>query len=86
MQSQRKHNPKDWKIIEESPSGLERTFFNRKTVESTWYTPQGMTASEILEVPGAKKYWSTAEEAERYIKEMAEEKAKYGGKDIMDKE
>ncbi|KAF8966087.1 hypothetical protein BDZ97DRAFT_1756795 [Flammula alnicola] len=76
--------PRDWKIIETSPSGLERTFSNEKTGESTWYTPEGMSAAEILAIPDAKKYWSTTEEVEKYIRAMAAEKAKYGGQDIED--
>jgi hypothetical protein len=43
-----------------------------------------MNASDILAIPGAKKYWSTIEEVEEYIKEMADQKAKNGGKDIKD--
>ncbi|RDB30104.1 hypothetical protein Hypma_013843 [Hypsizygus marmoreus] len=74
--------PADWRIIETSPSGLERTFVNDKTGESTWYTPVGMSADEILQIPGAKKYWSTKEQVEEYVQQMAAEKAKYGGKDI----
>ena len=35
-----------------------------------------MSAEEILAIPRAKKYWSTVEEVEKYIKEMAEEKAR----------
>ncbi|CAA7258990.1 unnamed protein product [Cyclocybe aegerita] len=74
--------PADWKIIETSPSGLERTFTNAKTGQSTWYTPEGMTAAEIFAIPGAKKYWSTTADVEVYIAKMAAEKAKYGGEDI----
>ena len=74
--------PKDWRIIETSPSGLELTFTNDKTGESTWYTPDGMSAAEIFVIPGAKKHWGSIEEVERYIKKMAEDKVKYGGEDI----
>ncbi|KIM37925.1 hypothetical protein M413DRAFT_448189 [Hebeloma cylindrosporum] len=77
-------NPKDWKIIETSSGGLERDFYNEKTGESTWYTPEGMSASDILAIPDAKKYWSTVEQVELYIREMAAQKAKYGGKDVKD--
>ena len=84
QQTQSSFNPKDWKIIETSPSGIERDFVNKKTGQSTWYTPEGMSASDILSIPGAKKYWSTIEEVEEYIKEMADQKAKNGGKDIKD--
>lgn len=74
--------PKHWRIIETSPSGLELTFTNDKTGECTWYTPEGMTAAEILAIPGAKKHWRSIGDVERYMKEMAESKAKFGGEDI----
>ncbi|KIM35475.1 hypothetical protein M413DRAFT_348846 [Hebeloma cylindrosporum] len=76
--------PEDWYIIETNSGGREKEFVNRKTRELTWYTPEGMTAEEILAVPGAKKYWSTTAKVEKYIKEMAAEKAKYGGRDWKD--
>lgn len=63
---------------------MERAFVNDKTGESTWYTPEGMTASEILQIPGARRYWSTNEEVEEYIKRMAADKVKFGGKDMGD--
>jgi len=74
--------PQDWKILRTSPSGLELTFTNDKTGESTWYTPQGMTSAEILAIPGAKKHWGSTEQVEEYIKKMAQEKARSGGQDI----
>jgi len=77
-------NPKDWKIIETSPGGVELEFFNKKTGASTWYTPEGMSAADILAIPDAKNYWSTVKDVKEYIKEMADQKAKYGGKDIKD--
>ena len=43
-----------------------------------------MSATEILAIPGARKYWSKIERVEKYIKEMNEEKARNGGKDIKD--
>ena len=43
-----------------------------------------MSAAEMLALPGACKYWSTIEQAEEYIQEMKEQKAKNGGKDIID--
>ncbi|KDR70554.1 hypothetical protein GALMADRAFT_254632 [Galerina marginata CBS 339.88] len=76
--------PADWKIIETSPGGVELDFVNKVTGESTWYTPEGMSATDILAIPDAKKYWSKAEEVEVYIKEKADEKKKNGGKDVKD--
>ncbi|KDR70550.1 hypothetical protein GALMADRAFT_159776 [Galerina marginata CBS 339.88] len=73
-----KFNPEDWRIIKTSPGGIDRDFVNRKTGESTWYTPEGMSAAEILAVPGAREYWSTVKEVEEYIKEKAEEKKRNG--------
>ena len=43
-----------------------------------------MSAAEIFAIPGAKKYWVNVEDVEKYIKKMADEKAKHGGKDWMD--
>ena len=79
-----KFTPKDWQIIETSPGGVDCDFVNKKTGEETWYTPEGMTAAEILAIPGAKKFFPTLERAEAYIKIKKEEKAKNGGKDIKD--
>ncbi|RDB20311.1 hypothetical protein Hypma_012634 [Hypsizygus marmoreus] len=73
--------PTDWRIIETSPGGVERSFVNDKTGESTWYTPKDLSADEILQIPGAKKYWSTKEEVEEYVQQMNAEEEKYRGKD-----
>lgn len=67
-----------------SPGGRDRAFVNEKTGESTWYIPEGMSATEILAIPDARKYWSTLEQVEEYIKRMNDLKLKYGGKDIKD--
>ncbi|KAF9479896.1 hypothetical protein BDN70DRAFT_878325 [Pholiota conissans] len=76
--------PEDWTIIATSPGGVDKDFYNQKTGEQTWYTPEGMTAAEILRVPGAEKYWFDEADAEAYIREMAKQKAENGGKDIAD--
>ncbi|RDB15122.1 hypothetical protein Hypma_012668 [Hypsizygus marmoreus] len=73
--------PADWRIIETSPGGIDRSFVNDKTGESTWYTPKGLSADEILQIPGAKKYWSTKEKVEEYVQQMNAEEEKYRGKD-----
>jgi len=82
IQSSKAFVPQDWKIIETSPGGLDKDFVNIKTNKSTWYTPEGATAAEILEVPDASKYWSSVQEVEKYIKKMAAEKEQNGGKDV----
>jgi len=76
--------PEDWRIIKTSPGGRDKDFVNDKTGEQTWYTPEGMTAEEILRVPGAREYWNSVSDVQEYIKEMAEQKARSGGKDIKD--
>jgi hypothetical protein len=43
-----------------------------------------MSAAEILAIPGARKYWSSVDQVEEYIKVMKEQKTKNGGKDIKD--
>ena len=55
---------KDWKIIEMSPGGVDLAFVNKKTGESTGYTPQGMTAEEIFTIPAAKRRWGSIEQVE----------------------
>ncbi|KIM35471.1 hypothetical protein M413DRAFT_430813 [Hebeloma cylindrosporum] len=77
-------NPEDWYIVETSPGGNERNFANSKTGEVTWYTPEGMTAEEILAIPDANKYWWTVKDVKRYMKEMAKQKARNGGRDWKD--
>ncbi|KIM34843.1 hypothetical protein M413DRAFT_32983 [Hebeloma cylindrosporum] len=77
-------NPANWKIIETHPGGIELEFYNRKTTECTWYTPEGMSATDILAVPDSKKYWSTIEKVERYMRKMAADKIKNGGMDYKD--
>ena len=79
-----KFDPKDWKIIETSPGGINRNFVNTKTGEATWYTPEGMSAAEIFAIRGAKKYWVNVEDVEKYIEKKAALKAKNGGRDYMD--
>ncbi|KAF9533981.1 hypothetical protein CPB83DRAFT_844891 [Crepidotus variabilis] len=71
--------PADWKIIETSPSGLELTFYNTKTEESTFYIPDGFTATDVLNVPGAKKYWHNVADVTKYMKQMEVEKAQDQG-------
>ena len=76
--------PNDCIIVKTSPGAVECEFVNTKTDIATWFTPEGMSAADILAIPDAKKYWSTIEEVERYIELMNKEKAKNGGKDIKD--
>ncbi|KAF9482074.1 hypothetical protein BDN70DRAFT_875541 [Pholiota conissans] len=78
--------PEDWEIIETSPGGVDKDFVNKKTGEQTWYTPAGMTAEEILRIPGATKYWASVKDVEKYIKKMEKQKEDNGGKDINDSE
>ena len=42
--------------IETSPGGTSVDLAYRKTRYGTWYIPEGMSAAEILAVPGAWKY------------------------------
>ena len=74
----------DWIIVKTSPGAVECEYVNTKTDIATWFTPEGMSAADILAIPYAKKYRSTITEVERYIELMNKEKAKNGGKDIKD--
>ena len=76
--------PKDWKIIETSPGGVDLEFYNCKTGEATWYPPRGMSAEEILQIPGARVYWRDKEQVEAFMKQMAIRKEKYDGYDVVD--
>jgi hypothetical protein len=76
--------PKDWKIIETSPGGVDLSFYNRKTGEATWYTPKGMSAEDILQIPQAQVYWRNKEHVEEFMEEMAKRKEMYDGYDVAD--
>ena len=68
-------SPKNWKIVKTHSAG-ELSFYNGATGENSWYTPEGMTAEEILEIPGSNEYFKTKEQAQQYINQMAAEKAR----------
>jgi hypothetical protein len=76
--------PKDWKIIEASPGGVDLAFYNRKTGETTWYTPEGMSAEEMLQIPRARVYWRDKEQVEEFMERMATRKEKNNGYDVAD--
>jgi hypothetical protein len=48
--------------------------FNVKTHKVVHYTPEGMTAEDLMQVPAAENYFLTKEEAEEWIKRMVAEK------------
>jgi hypothetical protein len=64
--------PTDWELLDMS-YGYDNTltFFNEKTGEITDYTPKGMTAEELMQIPYASAYFDTKEVAEAYIEERA---------------
>jgi hypothetical protein len=66
--------PADWSFLEASPGGLDFNFVNRKTNKMVLYTPEGMTAEDLMQIPRAGKYFSSKEEAEEYIKRMVAER------------
>lgn len=49
----------------------------------TWYTPEGTTALEIMEIPDAKKLFSDEDGANSYIELMAREKKKHREKGLI---
>lgn len=69
-----KYNPKDWVIIANAPGNRELMFANVVENTKTWYTPEGMTAAEIMQIPRVKKFLEDEEAAECYIKQMTEQK------------
>ncbi|KAH6905011.1 hypothetical protein BKA70DRAFT_1431585 [Coprinopsis sp. MPI-PUGE-AT-0042] len=70
----KKYNPKDWKIVPTAPGNQDLVFSNKVEGIITSYTPEGMTAAEIMQIPRAKKYLVHESVAEWYIKHMAEKK------------
>ena len=71
----RRFNLSEWELIasraEEYP-GISGVQFHKKDAtrgNSPW-PPEGMTAAEILAVPGAKAYWGTIAEVEAYLSFM----------------
>ncbi|KAH6873757.1 hypothetical protein BKA70DRAFT_1413194 [Coprinopsis sp. MPI-PUGE-AT-0042] len=73
----KKCNPKDWKIVPTAPGNQDLVFFNKVDRTVTRYTPEGMTAAEIMQIPRAKKYLVHESVAEWYIKHMAEKKKRH---------
>jgi hypothetical protein len=53
-----------------SAGRLDLHFFNRKTNKLVLYTPEGMTAEDLMQIPDAGNYFLSKEEAEEYIKWM----------------
>jgi len=53
------------------------SFWNAKTGESSWYTPDGMTADEIFEIPDAKTFFRSKEGVAGYMERCAIEKLQH---------
>ena len=66
-----------------SPGGVDLSFVNKKTGERTGYTPQGMTAEQIFNIPAAKRRWGSIEQVEKYIQRMNAEREIYGGEGLV---
>jgi hypothetical protein len=78
--------PADWVFIEASPGGLDLHFYNKKTHEVTMYTPKGMVAEELIQIPGAGKYFYSKENAAEYIKRIAAERQTDAEAGLLDPE
>ncbi|KAH6904995.1 hypothetical protein BKA70DRAFT_1431571 [Coprinopsis sp. MPI-PUGE-AT-0042] len=70
----KKCNPKEWRIAPTAPGDCEFVFMNMVDQTHTFYTPEGMTAAEIMQIPRARKYLWDEETAKFYIKLRAEKK------------
>ena len=57
----------DWKVILTGPGGVEPTFVNIKTNESTSDPPSGYKAKEIAQLPSARKFIGSVEEIQKLI-------------------
>jgi hypothetical protein len=77
------YNPKDWRLLACSPGGCDLAFVNDVDGSNSWYTPEGMTAAEIMQIPRAKKFFGDESGAERYIKLMAAKKKRSQEKGIF---
>jgi hypothetical protein len=77
------YNPKDWRLLVCSPGGCDLAFVNVVDRANSWYTPEGMTAAEIMQIPRAKRLFGDESGAERYIKLMAEKKKRAEEKGIF---
>jgi hypothetical protein len=69
-------------MVETFPGGVDFVFRNRVTGEITWYTPKGMTAEDILQIPRARRYWAIKEDVEAFMERMAAANETYGGYDV----
>ncbi|KAH6873759.1 hypothetical protein BKA70DRAFT_1577661 [Coprinopsis sp. MPI-PUGE-AT-0042] len=52
----KRYGPKEWRIIPCAPGNTDFVFNNVVEGTMTWYTPEGMTAAEIMQIPRAKNY------------------------------
>jgi hypothetical protein len=77
------YNPKDWRIVVAAPGDYDLAFVNDVDGGISWYTPEGMTAAEIMQVPRAKRFFGNESGAECYIKRMAEKKRRAEEKGIF---
>ena len=79
--------PTDWELLDTS-YGYDNTltFFNQKTADFTYYTPKGMTAEELMQIPYASAYFDTKEVAEAYIKERAVKRQRDAEEGILESE
>ncbi|KAJ3532458.1 hypothetical protein NMY22_g3508 [Coprinellus aureogranulatus] len=79
-----KYNPQDWVIVGASPGNLDMAFQNVVDNSLTWYTPEGMTAEEIMQIPTAKNFFQDEKAAQWYIDAKAKEKAELRAKGIIE--
>jgi hypothetical protein len=56
---------------------------NKKTSESTGYTPQGMSAEEIFTIPAAKRRWGSIGQVEEQIQRKNAEREIYGEEGLV---
>ena len=67
-----------WRVFPTGYGGTEPAFFNREKKESTYNPPPGLTAQEIFEIPGAKRYLRSIRAIEALIEE-----SKLGSLDVI---
>ncbi|KAJ3510765.1 hypothetical protein NMY22_g15871 [Coprinellus aureogranulatus] len=78
----KKYKPKDWVITGTSSGNLDMMFGNVVDQSYTWYTPKGMTAKEIMQIPNAKQFFRNEKQAQWYIDHKAKEKSENMAKGI----
>ncbi|KAH8092185.1 hypothetical protein BXZ70DRAFT_909569 [Cristinia sonorae] len=73
--------PTDWRITATSPGNRDPSFYNTVTKQSTWYTPKGYSAKDVMRIPGADTFFENESAVVTFMKELETLTEKYGDLD-----